>query len=65
MTNGLRITCGPGVAGALVVRSAGALCDRGGVPMSPYGPTARAWVAGWLPNISFALLGIWLTNRVR
>lgn len=23
------------------------------------------WVAGWLPNLSFSLLGIWLTSRVR
>lgn len=23
------------------------------------------WLAGWLPNLGFALLGIWLTSRVR
>lgn len=24
-----------------------------------------AWLAGWLPNLVFALMGIWLTGRVR
>lgn len=24
-----------------------------------------AWLAGWLPNICFSLIGIWLTSRVR
>jgi lipopolysaccharide export system permease protein len=24
-----------------------------------------AWLAGWFPNITFGLLGIWLTSRVR
>jgi lipopolysaccharide export LptBFGC system permease protein LptF len=24
-----------------------------------------AWIAGWFPNISFALIAIWLINRVR
>ena len=50
----------------LVIRSSWSESDDDDLDLEPtLHPEAPEWLAGWFANLTFGMLGLWLTARVR